>query len=39
MIGQRKIGVLMGGLSAERDVSIRSGEAIVAALTDRGYDA
>ena len=39
MVGQRKIGVLMGGLSAERDVSIRSGEAIVAALTERGYDA
>lgn len=39
MIGQRKIGVLMGGLSAERDISIRSGEAIVAALADRGHDA
>jgi D-alanine-D-alanine ligase len=39
MIGQRKIGVLMGGLSAERDISIRSGEAILAALTDRGHDA
>ena len=39
MIGQRKIGVLMGGLSAERDVSLRSGEAILAALADRGYDA
>src|SRR3954469_8124754 len=39
MIGQRKIGVLMGGLSAERDVSIRTGEAVVAALTDRGHDA
>src|SRR6187455_117658 len=39
MTAQRKIGVLMGGLSAERDVSMRSGEAIVAALTDRGYDA
>jgi D-alanine-D-alanine ligase len=39
MTSQRKIGVLMGGLSAERDVSMRSGEAIVAALTDRGYDA
>ncbi|MES1164968.1 MAG: D-alanine--D-alanine ligase, partial [Verrucomicrobiota bacterium] len=39
MIGQRKIGVLMGGLSAERDISIRSGEAVVAALADRGYDA
>src|SRR5436305_5150933 len=39
MIGQRKIGVLMGGLSAERDISIRSGEAVVAALADRGYAA
>src|SRR3954463_8622835 len=39
MTAQRKIGVLMGGLSAERDVSLRSGEAILAALTDRGYDA
>ena len=39
MIGQRKIGVLMGGLSAERDVSIRTGEAVVAALSDRGHDA
>src|SRR5262245_65951674 len=39
MIGHRKIGVLMGGLSAEREVSLRSGEAILAALTDRGYDA
>jgi D-alanine-D-alanine ligase len=39
MTGLRKIGVLLGGLSAERDVSIRSGEAILAALADRGYDA
>jgi D-alanine-D-alanine ligase len=39
MVGQRKIGVLMGGLSAERDISMRSGEAVVAALADRGYDA
>src|SRR5262245_61987316 len=39
MTGQRKIGVLMGGLSAERDVSLRSGEAILTALTDRGHDA
>jgi len=38
MVGQRKIGVLMGGLSAERDVSMRSGEVVVAALTDRGFD-
>lgn len=39
MIGNRKIGVLLGGMSAERDVSIRSGEAILAALIDRGHDA
>ena len=39
MTGHRKIGVLLGGLSGERDVSVRSGEAIVAALLDRGHDA
>src|SRR6478736_5334043 len=39
MTEHRKIGVLLGGLSAERDVSIRSGEAILAALADRGHDA
>jgi D-alanine-D-alanine ligase len=35
----KKIGVLCGGLSAERDVSLRTGEAIWAALSERGYDA
>jgi D-alanine-D-alanine ligase len=35
----RKIGVLCGGLSAEREVSLRTGEAICAALVDRGHDA
>jgi D-alanine-D-alanine ligase len=35
----RKIGVLFGGLSAERDISIRSGEAILGALEERGHDA
>jgi hypothetical protein len=35
MTGHRKIGVLLGGLSAERDVSIRAGEAILRALHDR----
>jgi len=35
----RKIGVLMGGLSSERDISLQTGEAICAALVDRGYDA
>lgn len=29
----------MGGLSGEREVSVRSGEAILAALLDRGHDA
>src|SRR3954471_6820898 len=39
MTGHRKIGVLLGGLSAERDVSIRSGEAILRVLHERGHDA
>jgi D-alanine-D-alanine ligase len=39
MTGNRKIGVLLGGLSAEREVSIRSGEAVLAALQERGHDA
>lgn len=34
-----KIGVLMGGLSAEREVSLKSGAAVLKALTDRGYNA
>lgn len=38
MIGHRKVGVLFGGLSAEREVSIRSGEAVLAALSERGHD-
>jgi D-alanine-D-alanine ligase len=35
----KKIGVLCGGLSAEREVSLRTGEAICATLVDLGYDA
>lgn len=35
----KKIGVLMGGFSAEKQVSIATGEAVLAALRDRGYDA
>src|SRR4029079_960699 len=35
----RKIGVLMGGLSSERDVSLRTGEAVLAALQQRGHTA
>lgn len=35
----RKIGVLMGGLSSEKSVSMKTGQAILAALQERGYDA
>jgi len=33
----KKIGVLLGGLSAERDISLRTGNAVVKALTEAGY--
>ena len=33
-----RVGVIMGGSSGEREVSLRSGQAIAAALTARGYD-
>jgi D-alanine-D-alanine ligase len=39
MIGNRKIGVLLGGLSGERDISVRTGEAILSSLRGKGYDA
>src|SRR3954470_24760125 len=35
----RKIGVLLGGMSSEREVSLRTGEAVLAALRQRGHDA
>lgn len=35
----KKIAVLMGGLSAEREVSLKSGAAVHQALLDRGYNA
>ncbi|MEO8554198.1 MAG: D-alanine--D-alanine ligase, partial [Kofleriaceae bacterium] len=35
----RKIGVLLGGLSSEREVSLRTGEAVLAALRERGHNA
>jgi len=35
----KKIGVLCGGLSAEREVSLKSGAAVHGALVSRGYDA
>jgi D-alanine-D-alanine ligase len=34
----RRIGVIMGGSSGERDVSLRSGAAVAAALEARGHD-
>ncbi len=37
MLKKMKIGVLMGGQSAEREVSLRSGAAVVKALKSRGY--
>jgi D-alanine-D-alanine ligase len=33
----KRVGILMGGMSAERDVSIKTGEAVYEALTARGY--
>ncbi len=38
-IKKMKIGVLMGGLSAERDVSLKSGGAVHKALVTQGFDA
>lgn len=37
--GYGRVGVIMGGPSAERDVSLRSGKAIMEALLSKGYDA
>lgn len=36
---KKKIGVLMGGLSREREVSLRTGKAIHRALVEKGYSA
>lgn len=36
---QQKIAVLLGGTSAEREVSLNSGEAVLKALRNQGYDA
>lgn len=33
-----RVGVVMGGLSAEREVSLRTGEGVLEALRDRGHD-
>ncbi|HEX4455121.1 MAG TPA: D-alanine--D-alanine ligase [Kofleriaceae bacterium] len=34
----QKIGVLLGGLSSEREVSLRTGEAVIEALRERGHE-
>ena len=39
LVTQVRIGVLMGGHSSERDVSLRTGAAVHRALCRRGYDA
>src|SRR5208337_1373802 len=37
LVTTKKIGVLLGGLSSEREVSLSSGNAILKALRDKGY--
>src|SRR5512147_1808215 len=37
LVTDKKIGVLMGGLSSEREVSLSSGNAILSALREKGY--
>lgn len=39
MFTKKKIGVLMGGISSERDVSLATGAAILNALREKGYNA
>ena len=39
MVTNKRIGVLAGGISAEREVSLRSGNAVYEALLELGYDA
>lgn len=35
----KKVAVLLGGMSSEREVSLETGEAVIGALEDLGYDA
>jgi D-alanine-D-alanine ligase len=37
-MNEKRVGVLMGGWSAEREVSLRTGEGVAAALEERGHD-
>jgi D-alanine-D-alanine ligase len=34
---KKKIAVMMGGLSREREISLKTGKAILKALTEKGY--
>ena len=36
---KRRVGVLMGGLSREREISLKTGKAVLKALIDKGYNA
>lgn len=36
---KKKVGVMMGGLSREREISLKTGKAILKALIGKGYDA
>jgi len=35
---RKRVGILMGGISAERDVSLKTGEGVAAALEELGHD-
>ncbi|CAN5922521.1 hypothetical protein BH11MYX3_BH11MYX3_08610 [soil metagenome] len=35
----KRVAVVMGGLSAEREVSLNTGTGVLAALVERGWDA
>jgi D-alanine-D-alanine ligase len=37
-VSTKRVGILMGGVSSEREVSLRTGEAIFDALRERGHD-
>ncbi len=39
MMTEKHIGVLAGGTSSEREMSLKSGKAVYRALTNMGYDA
>jgi D-alanine-D-alanine ligase len=37
-VKNKRVGVLMGGVSSERDISLRTGRSILETLRERGYD-